>query len=394
MRKLILVAIAVVVVAVFTPKQSGYCQVNQKKQVADSSITFSTESVVDFVNGLPRLKARTKAPKADGGLSFLKSRKTNGLEVPFVELGSSGDFSNSVMVFAYGDAKTINHFEFRLRCSTESLLDKYKTRVANRLDEFMQTFQRELPTEAKAAIAKIDSVKRNRSRTVYKSTIDGLTYKVRCHADGSNTPLVSASVSVVPKNEAVAFWIDHQTLKSKLAERTHLKEQLASKSNNPSGTKHQVDLNPMNKAVSAKGLKLAVVKAEIKQPQVKREIYNDVQLANDAALVLTITVQNTDDRRILRYDANMFTSRFLLNDDVENRIRGINYGAATVPVGALTGKEDIGPGQSAGHVEVFSVPPPKTEHLILTVDLKAFGGQGNVKFKVPVENIIGFTPSR
>jgi hypothetical protein len=78
---------------------------------------------------------------------------------------------------------------------------------------------------------------------------------------------------------------------------------------------------------------------------------------------------------------------FRLRDDVDNVIRGINYGIASKPVGALTGSEDIAPGSSATHVELFSIPPPKTEFLVLTVDLACLGGDGEIEFKIPASSI-------
>jgi len=78
---------------------------------------------------------------------------------------------------------------------------------------------------------------------------------------------------------------------------------------------------------------------------------------------------------------------FKLKDDVDNVIRGVNYGIMSKPVGALTGTEDILPGATASHIEVFSVPPPKTEFLILTVKMACVGGDGEVKFKIPASSI-------
>lgn len=80
-----------------------------------------------------------------------------------------------------------------------------------------------------------------------------------------------------------------------------------------------------------------------------------------------------------------------MRDDVDNVIRGVNYGTGS-PVGALTGNEDILPGDEVTHVVIFSVPPPKTRYLILTMDLGAFGSEGETRFKIAVENIKHFLP--
>jgi len=109
----------------------------------------------------------------------------------------------------------------------------------------------------------------------------------------------------------------------------------------------------------------------------------------DPDLILSFTFTNLDDRRILRFrEGNQFMAgHFKLRDDVDNVIRGVNYGIMSKPVGSLSGTEDILPGATATHIEVFSVPPPKTEFLILTVDMACLGGDGEVKFKIPASSI-------
>lgn len=115
----------------------------------------------------------------------------------------------------------------------------------------------------------------------------------------------------------------------------------------------------------------------------------DIREGKDPDLILSFTIKNLDDRRILQFrEGNQFLAgHFQLRDDVDNVIRGINYGIMSKPVGALTGTEDILPGATATHIEVFSVPPPKTEFLILTVNLACLGGDGEVKFKIPASSI-------
>jgi hypothetical protein len=78
-----------------------------------------------------------------------------------------------------------------------------------------------------------------------------------------------------------------------------------------------------------------------------------------------------------------------MKDDVDNQIRGVSYRSADV-VNALDSGEEIQPGEQKNHLEVFSVPPPKTEYLLLTIDLDAFGKEGLVKFTIPRNAIQGF----
>lgn len=144
----------------------------------------------------------------------------------------------------------------------------------------------------------------------------------------------------------------------------------------------------MGQPHAANGFSIALASASIERSQVK-DMMGDVGIGKDSDLALRFNVVNTDDRRILRFqEGNMFLAgHFRLRDDVDNVIRGVNYGMGSTPVGALTGAEDIAPGASATHIELFSVPPPKTKFLILTIDLACFGDQGEIEIQIPVEKI-------
>lgn len=128
--------------------------------------------------------------------------------------------------------------------------------------------------------------------------------------------------------------------------------------------------------------------AKIATTQLKTAM-GDTRGGKDPDLILSFTINNLDDRRILRFrEGNQFLrGHFNLKDDVDNVIRGIDYGIMSKPIGALSGTEDILPGATATHIEVFSVPPPKTEFLILTVNMACVGGDGEVEFKIPVSSI-------
>jgi hypothetical protein len=128
--------------------------------------------------------------------------------------------------------------------------------------------------------------------------------------------------------------------------------------------------------------------AKIATTKVK-DMMGDIGTGKNPDLTFAFTFKNLDDRRILRFrEGNQFLGgNFKLRDDVDNVIRGIDYGMMSKPVGVLTGSEDIAPGSSATHIELFSIPPPKTEHLILTVDLACLGGDGVIEFKIPAASI-------
>ncbi len=137
-----------------------------------------------------------------------------------------------------------------------------------------------------------------------------------------------------------------------------------------------------------KQFSLTLNKAKIETAKIK-DMMGKIRTGKNPDLILSFTIANTDARKILRpHLANQFMKCFSLRDDVGNEIRGVNYGITSEPVGALTGSEDIEPGSSATHIEIFSIPPPKTEFLILTVDLACFEGEGKIEFKIPTTSIV------
>lgn len=139
---------------------------------------------------------------------------------------------------------------------------------------------------------------------------------------------------------------------------------------------------------SGDGFAITLASASIAKSKVK-DVLGKVGEGKNPDLILTFNFANTDSRRILRFrEANQFLAgHFRLRDDVDNVIRGIDYGFGNKPVGALTGSEDIAPGELATHIELFSVPPPKTQFLILTVDLACLGADGQIEFKIPAASI-------
>ena len=63
------------------------------------------------------------------------------------------------------------------------------------------------------------------------------------------------------------------------------------------------------------------------------------------------------------------TGHFQLRDDVDNEIRGVSYLIGSKIVGALTILDDILPSEEATHLEVFSVPPPKSPLITFSLPL-------------------------
>ena len=144
----------------------------------------------------------------------------------------------------------------------------------------------------------------------------------------------------------------------------------------------------LGESLQEKGFTIALKDARIEAPELKDLMGKDAK-GKDPVLILSFDFWNTDDRRILRFkeDNPFLGSHFKLRDDVDNVIRGVSYGIGSKPKGALTSSDDIEPGKSASHIEFFSVPPPKTQFLILSIDLACLGGEGEVEFKIPANAI-------
>jgi hypothetical protein len=106
-------------------------------------------------------------------------------------------------------------------------------------------------------------------------------------------------------------------------------------------------------------------------------------------LSLFFSITNKDERKqhSLQGDGNFGASRFQVVDDVANVVRAVDFGFSLKVVGAVEGFADIAPLQTIQHIAVFSVPLPKTEHLILKIDLQCIGGEGIAKYIIPMDAI-------
>ena len=136
----------------------------------------------------------------------------------------------------------------------------------------------------------------------------------------------------------------------------------------------------------SKNLSIRIVSAKIAKTRVKT-ITDPMAVSTDDNLNLVLSIKNTSERKIVRFadQSGFFSNKLTMHDDVENVIQRIHFGIAANVVGALTKDDEILPGEEVEHVEVFKVPPPKTEWLLLTIDLSAFGDAGVMHFKIPIK---------
>lgn len=110
-------------------------------------------------------------------------------------------------------------------------------------------------------------------------------------------------------------------------------------------------------------------------------------------LLIKLNIENTHDRKILNfYKPGYLTgSTFSMVDDVDNEIRCQYFSSSSDVVGTLSSIDDILPGENRTHLEVFMIPPPKTQYLMLSIDLKSVAGEGKIKVKIPIEQVLGFS---
>lgn len=128
---------------------------------------------------------------------------------------------------------------------------------------------------------------------------------------------------------------------------------------------------------------------------------------DDPVLYVSIRIDNLSDRKIIGYrpdrlisgDSKLMISQFKLSDDAGNELDGENprLSRVGIPVeGRSAFWPNIGPRQSITDVQVFSLPLPKTQHLILKVpaDTVAFNSDPaqpeEMVFKFPASSIEGF----
>ncbi|MEZ6035212.1 MAG: hypothetical protein R3C17_19130 [Planctomycetaceae bacterium] len=139
----------------------------------------------------------------------------------------------------------------------------------------------------------------------------------------------------------------------------------------------------IGQAYETETFSIAVTSAKIENPQVK-QLGGDLSVAKEPGLILRFEIKNKDDRKVLEFftdDGDCFS----LVDDVGNTVQGVSYGLMADVVGAI--KDELPPGASENHTEVFSVPLPKTEHLILTLDLSSLEAEGEIEFLIPAASI-------
>lgn len=141
---------------------------------------------------------------------------------------------------------------------------------------------------------------------------------------------------------------------------------------------------------------IALTSASVRHA-VRQPLDFDAYADDELSLILEFRIRNFDPRKQLtlypRGDDDVLpvtTNRISAVDDVGNRIPNNNSGYDAVRYAGQMGEADtIDPESSASHIEVFALPLPKTESILVTINLRCVSDYGQVVYRVPVSSMEG-----
>lgn len=149
---------------------------------------------------------------------------------------------------------------------------------------------------------------------------------------------------------------------------------------------------PLGQTFEGDGFSIELSSVEVGRPRIKT--FSGEQETTEDCLLCTFRVTNTDDRKLLNFFGRLLmgTPACKVEDDVGNAIRPIEFGSMQELIGEVLSSDDIQPGDTREHLIVFTVPPPKTESLTMTVNLPTLldEKEGVLKFHVDRSQITGF----
>jgi hypothetical protein len=115
--------------------------------------------------------------------------------------------------------------------------------------------------------------------------------------------------------------------------------------------------------------------------------------SKDHHLIIRVELANTSSTKKLEYNswsgADIAFGRdyATLRDNFDNNYKRITFGPFSRPVGAVERHESIYPGKSVGDVLVFEPPFDRATYLNLEMPAKNYGGEGMIRFRLPVKGI-------
>ena len=116
------------------------------------------------------------------------------------------------------------------------------------------------------------------------------------------------------------------------------------------------------------------------------------RLADDPALVFTVELTNTGAAgsiRVQPHAAAQPVPAATLEDDFGNLLRSPALPAGTRLAAGLLEDAELAPGEPRTHELAFEIPPPISDHVVLTLDLAHLGESGRVRFRIPRSRIGG-----
>lgn len=136
----------------------------------------------------------------------------------------------------------------------------------------------------------------------------------------------------------------------------------------------------------AHGVRLTVMQATITPVEVIKG-RGGRSLSRDPLLRIRFRVQNISRDRTLDFRGSPLSRLVRLHDAAGRPVRRVTFGYRNRVAGAMHGGTTLEPAEEAGHVEVFRVPEPGSQPLILSVDLALFGGTGEAAFLLTAEDL-------
>lgn len=149
---------------------------------------------------------------------------------------------------------------------------------------------------------------------------------------------------------------------------------------------------PSSDPVNHGDLQIRIVKASLGKVTTQR-LGGDEGSSKDDLLMVELALSNVNPTKKVEYrswggDEYVFGGEHVkLTDNFDNTYKRVNFGYTTRPKGAVLGSESIYPTKSLGDVLVFEIPINAATHLNLELPAKNYGGEGMIRFRIPVNSV-------
>jgi hypothetical protein len=145
--------------------------------------------------------------------------------------------------------------------------------------------------------------------------------------------------------------------------------------------------------VTIGGVRVRLVETIIGKVPLRDILKKDTSSA-DELLKVMVEITNTSGTKKIDYRTwsgaaiSLERDYATLKDDHGNSYKRITFSLGTYPVAAVERGESIYPNQSLRDVLVFELPTDRATHLNLELPSRNFGGDGMVRFRLPVRGIV------